>query len=60
VAEVNGFNNRTDGGASTVKAAFVYYGVIIAHFYDISATPGCAALLPNREIHLEGPRLIGP
>jgi hypothetical protein len=49
-----------DGNASIVRAAFVHYEVIIAHFYDISAIPGSAALLPNREIHLEGPRLIGP
>ena len=25
-----------------------------------SLTPGSASVLPNREIHLEGPRLIGP
>jgi hypothetical protein len=35
----------------TARAAFVHYGVIITHFYDISATPGSAALLPNREIY---------
>ena len=58
--EVNSFNSRvnsktiSNGNASTVRAAFVQYGLIITHFYDISATP---APLPNREI---GPRLIGP
>jgi hypothetical protein len=45
---------------STARAAFVYYEVIIAHLYDISVTPGSVALLPNREIHVEAPRLIGP
>jgi hypothetical protein len=44
----------------TVRAAFGHCGVIIGHFHDISATSGSAALLPNREIPLEGPRLIGP
>jgi hypothetical protein len=50
----------TSAVRSTARAVFIYYEVIIAYFYDIPATPGSVALLPNREIHLEGPRLIGP
>jgi hypothetical protein len=37
--------------ASAARAAFVHYGLTITHFYDISATPGSAAWLSNREIY---------
>jgi hypothetical protein len=50
----------SNGNTSIIRAAFIYYGVIIAHFYNVSAILGSVALFPNREIPLEGPRLIGP